>query len=258
MKVARTAKRLYRAHANRYPNLYHWQQRLAADGRRRLGIVHEQDFNALPTFALTRGALCIDVGANFGQSVGSLCAVLKAPRIVAFEPNPIAYGHLAKIARRSNRITVHNCALGDRPGLFHLYIPSCDGVTLDQFATMEPMRTDLMVDAYLTAGFKFAATSPIQVADWLVEVRCLDDFALAPDFIKIDVEGRELSVLHGAVSTINRSLPILMIENGERAELVSWLAALSYRRHVFVQRRLLKTDTAPALNSFYLHSSCRT
>jgi hypothetical protein len=50
-------------------------------------MVHELDFKALPAFALSEGALCVDIGANFGQSIGSLSAVLKAPRIVAFEPN---------------------------------------------------------------------------------------------------------------------------------------------------------------------------
>jgi hypothetical protein len=71
-RVVHMAKRFYRAHANRYPSLFHWQQRLAADVRRRLGMVHELDFKALPAFALSEGAVCVDIGANFGQSIGSL------------------------------------------------------------------------------------------------------------------------------------------------------------------------------------------
>jgi hypothetical protein len=49
--------------------------------------------------------------------------------------------------------------------------------------------------------------------------------------------------------------PILMIENGERPELISWLGTASYHRCVFMAGRLVKSDTIKSLNSFYLHSS---
>jgi FkbM family methyltransferase len=254
-RAIRLAKRLYRRHANLYPGLFHWQQRLVADGRRRLGLVHEEDFKGLPVLGLTKASTCIDIGANFGQSIGSLCAVLGAPRIVAFEPNPIAYAHLAKIARRSDKVTVYNYALGESPGELHLHIPQCGGVILDQFATIGTVQLDEIIDTYIKAGYAFAATSPMQIIDYLVLVKRLDEFGLAPDFIKIDVESSELQVLCGAESTIRKSLPILMIENGERPEIISWLTALSYHRYVFGEGRLKRTDTGPALNSFYVHSS---
>jgi FkbM family methyltransferase len=200
-------------------------------------------------------ALCIDIGANYGQSVGSISAVLNAPHIVAFEPNPVAYEHLAKIAGVSKSLSVHHCALGEQPGRLNLYIPSCARVTLDQFASTTPVQTDRMVRAFVDAGFTFAATSPIQVMAYEVEVRRLDDFDLAPDFVKIDVEGGELAVLRGAVWTLNRSRPVLMIENGERPELMSWLKERSYQRYIFTSDQLTRTDSAAALNSFYIHVS---
>jgi FkbM family methyltransferase len=254
-RVIHIARRLYRAHANRYPGLFHWQQRLVADVRRTLGFVHEKDFEGLRTLALTEGSNCIDIGANFGQSIGSLRAVLLAPRIVAFEPNPNAYAHLTRIARKSDNITVHNYALGESHAKLHLHVPQCCGVMLDQFATVGSVQIDEMTKAYVEAGYEFAATSPMQVVDYLVSMKCLDDYSLVPDLIKVDVEGNELAVLRGAASTIQRSLPILMIENGDRPEIMSWLAAVSYHRYVFGEGRLVRTDTAPALNSFYVHSS---
>jgi hypothetical protein len=40
----------------------------------------------------------------------------------------------------------------------------------------------------------------------------LDDLGLDPAFIKIDVEGSELQVIHGLTETLHRSRPILLIE----------------------------------------------
>ena len=67
----------------------------------------------------------------------------------------------------------------------------------------------------------------------LQSVRALriDSLALGRcDFIKIDVEGMEISVLHGAEATISRCRPIMLIEfvKSDRAQLEAF-----FRRHSY-------------------------
>jgi FkbM family methyltransferase len=65
---------------------------------------------------------------------------------------------------------------------------------------------------------------PVTTADELVS-----QGTSPPDFVKIDVEGHELSVLEGATETLRQHRPMLMMEVTANAEAVGRLLAdLSY------------------------------
>jgi FkbM family methyltransferase len=72
-----------------------------------------------------------------------------------------------------------------------------------------------------------------EVTEVTVEMVRLDDFvssrSIRPSFVKIDVEGFELSVLHGMTDTISRYSPRLMIEvQANQQEIFSMLGAAGY------------------------------
>ena len=46
----------------------------------------------------------------------------------------------------------------------------------------------------------------------IIEIKTLDSFNLEPDFIKIDIQGYEISVLKGASKTLEKFKPTLLIE----------------------------------------------
>lgn len=82
------------------------------------------------------------------------------------------------------------------------------------------------------------------VDEIVCDVRTLDEFEIAPSFIKIDVQGFELEVLKGSSITISRHLPGILIENGDYIDSVSaFLAGFGY-----VEKRLEST-----LNRLYLN-----
>jgi hypothetical protein len=69
-----------------------------------------------------------------------------------------------------------------------------------------------------------------------VPVRTLDEFSIDPvGFIKIDVEGHELEVLAGGMTTIAANLPALLIEveeqhrAGSREEVIRRLRPFGYK-----------------------------
>ena len=60
----------------------------------------------------------------------------------------------------------------------------------------------------------------------------LDELSLPRvDFIKLDIEGMEMEGLEGARQTIDRSLPILLIERikADGTQLTQWLEARGYQ-----------------------------
>jgi len=166
------------------------------------------------------------VGANYGQYAAFLARHSKA--CVAFEPNPELARRIEETCGASG-VRVHACALSDKDQDATLSIPVVDGVERSALATIE---------------------SENRVGDLptrTVAVRCrrLDDFGLEPvGVIKIDAEGHELAVLHGAEALIERDRPSFLIEAEERHKpgsvkaIRDFLERRGYRAFMLVRRRL--------------------
>ena len=84
-----------------------------------------------------------------------------------------------------------------------------------------------------------------------VNVKKLDDFRFENpiSFIKIDVEGHELEVIEGAIATINKNKPILLVEIEERyskrkvIDTIKFVNALGYKSYYFNEKELINTAT---------------
>jgi FkbM family methyltransferase len=134
--------------------------------------------------------VAVDVGANAGTYAYHLS---KLTEVIAFEPNPQYRERLRRLPRN---VRFESVALSDRDGKATLHIPlMSNGRQAHGWGTLEDVPGGTSVT---------------------VPTRTLDSYNLNPGFIKIDVEGHEESVLSGALQTIRRSRPILLIECEER------------------------------------------
>ncbi|HEY2661260.1 MAG TPA: FkbM family methyltransferase [Caulobacteraceae bacterium] len=155
----------------------------------------EWELKELPVL-VPRDRLAIDVGGNIG--VYSYHLARLAREVITFEPNPFYVDGLRR-AGLANRL--EQVALSDRTGTAELRIPWWRGEECGGMASLE-------IDA--VPGEVLART--VQVP-----VRRLDDYDLrGVGFIKIDVEGHEEGVLRGALETLARERPVLLIEIEER------------------------------------------
>lgn len=161
-----------------------------------------------------RGRRAIDVGANRGVYSYWLAHVCRA--VEAFEPNPDLANALAKA--RFKGVRVHPVALSDQPGRAELIIPPHRKGGLD------------------TPSAHLADERSQEGKHVSVALARLDSFAFADvDFMKIDVEGFEESVLEGGWATIEAARPALLIElietlrPGCLARVTARLEALGYR-----------------------------
>jgi FkbM family methyltransferase len=246
-------RRIYRSHAYWYPWLFEWQQAMSVRWRNLTGAFGENDFRALMQMPLSASSFFIDIGANRGQSINALRTMFPGCRIVAFEPNPIPFRQARAALGHGSGSEIHNIALGHERGSMSLKTPSCRGVVFDQNASVEGLDRDDLAKFLQEIGYTFVRPSNIDFIENTIEVRPLDDFDLAPDFIKIDVEGHEEAVLSGAGKTIGANLPIMMIEGGERAAVAEKLESMGYTRFVFDGVNLIRSDEKISSNSFFLH-----
>jgi FkbM family methyltransferase len=147
----------------------------------------------LVEFLCRRDQDAIDVGANYGGYVHFMRG--HARQVIAFEPMP-EYVQVLR-GKFASDVVIEPIALSNRVGETRLCTPIVDGVAVGGCATLS---TDA-VSAYGTHR------------DMEVRADRLDNvYSGVAGFIKIDVEGHEQAVLDGAVHTIGRCLPRILVE----------------------------------------------
>ena len=156
----------------------------------------------------------VDVGAHVGTWAQHFA--LKCRQVHAFEPSPSTYARLrdgAQLARLSN-VVCHEVALGARDEV--------DLHVVDRHGGWSTLRHRPELGAVIT-------TERVRAAQ-------LDDFDFEDvGVIKIDAEGFETDILRGAVKTLEKHRPTLLLEAWdhewyvrERAELIAHVIDLGY------------------------------
>lgn len=148
------------------------------------GVKHE--VRAVRRFLPARGAVVVDAGANRGQWARALLNIAESQIkcVYAFEPSRILAPQLQ--ALNSSKIEVVNVALSNRTGSATLYAsrPGSGSASLK--------LRDLRHRGRIHGSVR--ETVDIVTLDEFAAERGIDRI----DFLKMDVEGHELSVLHGA------------------------------------------------------------
>ncbi|GAA0457883.1 FkbM family methyltransferase [Streptomyces olivaceiscleroticus] len=165
------------------------------------------------------GGTAVDVGGWYGPWARHLAR--RADRVVTLEPVP----HLARLLRAvtPDNVEVVVAAAGDRSGTATLWLPPGG-------------RGDRGVSSLVRRRLHRGA----------LEVRCLtlDELELSDvTLIKIDVDGGEPAVLHGAERTVERDRPAVFVELETRIQplgpVLEWFAARDYRGWVLPGDRWL-------------------
>jgi FkbM family methyltransferase len=138
----------------------------------------------------------LDIGANIGCT--SLLFGSRASKVYSFEPSPTTYRWLVENVQRAklNNVEPINLGLGKEAGTFEL--------------TFAPNNRSGGFVSNLTSASEGHQVEHITIARG-------DDFIrehqiAKVDFIKIDVEGFEQSVIEGLAATIARDQPIVALE----------------------------------------------
>jgi FkbM family methyltransferase len=146
--------------------------------------------------ALTRQSNCIDVGAATGEFFAELHRIAPDGHHIAYEPLP---AQVDALTRRFPDADVRALALANEIG-----------------------ETDFthVLNAAGWSGFRASAiqtAEPPELVTVRVRMSRLDDDLPAdyrPDLIKVDVNGAEEGFLLGAMNTLRRHKPLLLLEHG--------------------------------------------
>lgn len=155
----------------------------------------EAELHFLPALCAKQGEF-LDVGANVGYYTAY--AAKFSGRVIAMEPHPQVAQQLARSVPRN--VEVIRAAASDHHGKAELKIPTRGGA-------------DVATRSSIEEGANPGFDERIVGVD-LIPVDTIDLKNLTA--MKIDVEGHELAVLRGAVKTIEKFEPAVIVECEER------------------------------------------
>jgi FkbM family methyltransferase len=154
---------------------------------------------------IKKGDISIDVGGNWGAY--SYYLYLLKSKIKIFEPNLFCSKILKNWAKNKNNINVFNVALSNCEGKVDLKIPFTNKIIHHASGTIHD-------------NIKNKESKYFKIVKQSVFRKKLDTYNFKNvKFIKIDAEGHELKVIQGALKTIQKYKPILLVEIEQRHHL---------------------------------------
>jgi FkbM family methyltransferase len=147
---------------------------------------------ALLPFLCDRKRISLDVGANLGLFTYPMSRY--SAHVHAYEPNPFPLRVLKYVV--DDNVTVHHMGLSDTSGEIEFVVPETYKGWSSNGASINDKTKD-------EGAFSFP-----------LSVMRIDDLDLPEiGFIKIDVEGHEKQVIDGALETLARDRPNILLEN---------------------------------------------
>jgi FkbM family methyltransferase len=190
----------------------------------------EQELHYLDRI-VPEGAVTVDVGANCGLYTRKLAQLSR--RVYAFEPSH----PMADLLRRTSaaNVSVHEIALSDQTGHAELFIPQDGHDLIHGLASLEP-----------AVGASSKAVASVSVPTARLDAIVRQDVA----FVKIDVEGHELSVLKGAVELLEHSQPVFLVEAEDRHRIQATRSIFEFFEKRSYRGFFLKDGSAVPVDQF--------
>lgn len=155
---------------------------------------HDRHLHALIEEGIKPGWICIDAGALYGDTTIGMCRATGGEGAVfAIEANKMAFDCLSKNAETFQSPTfLLNCALGESHGgeAVHVMEENVGASKVSDSKNSEPSRIETKIKTISIDGL------------------CIDaNLTSGIDFIKLDIEGGEMSALKGARNLLSNKHP---------------------------------------------------
>ena len=150
---------------------------------------------------IKNGDVVLDIGAHLGAFSNYFKdCVGNNGRVISFEPQEEPYRMFLnnKKLLKWDNVEVYNLALSDSGGNASLYVPAYKHRADTESATLIAQQD--------------RQTFSIETIEMTTLDYFCDENKIAPNFLKIDVEGNELKVLKGGIETIKKYMPTIFVE----------------------------------------------
>jgi len=221
---------------------YHSRKLLARPG--------DEDFHALRFIPDSLPGCYLDIGANQGQSIEAIRLFKPEARIYSYEANPLLIEKLQRRYSKQDKITVSPFGLADEKKSRTLFVPVYKKFVYDGLASFD---RESAADWLNSETLYWFSPAKLTLMGLLCTTERLDEQAVDPIFIKIDVQGYEYQVVCGGIETIKRYEPVLMIEDFlGNDNLVQLLSELGYEQYLLDKTGFCRGDARNVVNTFLM------
>ncbi|MBE5730089.1 FkbM family methyltransferase [Candidatus Parvarchaeota archaeon] len=177
-------------------------------------------------FIPTKNDIVVDVGAQYGDYAVLCAGYYKVNKVYCFEPLKSNFKEIEKNIKlnKLKNISAYNVALGSENKM----------IKITYGGDMAGIVGDRTQKTYL---------------------KMLDSYRLKPTILKIDVEGFEMDVLRGAIKTIGKYHPKIIIETHTlklRKEVLSFLGSMRYKVKHYGRSATSKTGEFDFVQNLFL------
>jgi FkbM family methyltransferase len=182
----------------------------------------------------------VDIGANQGEFSLIAASILKAGRVISFEP--VTYQRTLldknKMLNNFSNLEIHPFGLSNKESKMPIYTSN---------------DTSLHHGIHEGLSTLYSSGNRTQLQE-IIELKVFDDLFYSKmnrlDFIKIDIEGAELFALQGMKKSLTKYQPLILIEINEDTfnsagyttdELISFFDELNYKFYKIDKGRLSKS-----------------
>lgn len=167
----------------------------------------------------------VDVGSNHFQIAKIILSLCKNRRIKIFSYDPIPQDDFVT----PKNVRFYNYALADKERCSYLYIPYYKHYKLDSLSSFDKKN----ISRYIKKNFP-RLIKKIYLISKKVQLKKLDDSNIKFQFIKIDTEGYELPIIKGAIKSIKKNNPIILLEvNKNFNKIKKILSRMGYQTYLY-------------------------
>ena len=225
-------------------------------------VIYETDFKILyflKNLTFFRNKTIIDIGANDGISI-KIIRKFTNNKIISFEPNICNYEKINILKNKNKNLITYNFGLSnnesDKVPIYEAYF---NGYHLSPFDSLLKKN---VIKHLKESLFVKDVVKKIIIKKSIIRIKKLDTFKFKPCFIKIDIQGHEYECIQGAIKTIKRNKPIIMIEFDSLIinKIHKILKILGYKKFYFLSKnkKLCEHKNEKVFNIFFIHISLLT
>lgn len=223
-------------------------------------FIYDSDFNIIKIlknnyFHNKKKNLILDIGANDGMSYNIIRKLLNNANIISFEPNTKNFKNLKKIKKKDKNFNCKKIALSDKREKKFFYTPYFKNYAISQIAGISKSGVK---DRLKKSLFIKNLLKKINFKKENLITKKLDDFNYKPCFIKIDIEGHEFECVKGALKTIKKFKPILMVEYDLKVcnKIFKLLKKNDYQKFIYnkFEKKIEKFNNQKIFNIFFINN----
>jgi FkbM family methyltransferase len=190
-------------------------------------LPHEEDYHGFKKLVTADQGLFLDIGANDGKTVRSFRKLFNNWQVFSVEANALHQPALQKLKSKLKNFDFVIGAIGEQDKPLTLYTPIYKKIVIHSAASIDLAQVKRQMKKQFR---KESVVAKIHYEVCSTPRIHLDDLNLAPEIIKIDIEGMEHIAVQALAKTITKTHPIILLEYNPSnfAKISDYLLARDY------------------------------